>query len=74
MVSDITGYHDLSDFAKRYVGRGNRKGVSRVTIHYKVKQEIAHPGSTDIDVVLIGGHTFAKHRGDISHTVERNRN
>lgn len=74
MVYDITGFEDMGTFAKRYRSEvRSSKGVNRLTIYKRVTQELTHPNSTDIDVAVIGGHTFVKYRGDQSNVVERNK-
>jgi hypothetical protein len=58
------GYLPLTDLAQIYVRtKGKNKGVPGVTRGYisqLVKQEIAQPGSTDIDILEVSGVYFAK--------------
>lgn len=65
-VINEPGYWPLADFAKIYVRtKGKKKGAPGVTRGYisqLVKQEIAEPGSTDIDVLEVSGVCFARLR------------
>ena len=62
MVTIISEYKSPSEFAKDYKGKfGTREKVSRHQITKLINKEISKPGTTGIDVIIVGTDRFVKH-------------
>lgn len=63
MVSIITEYKSPAEFAKEYNGKFGKRlgGVNRTQITKLINKEIAEPGTTGIDVIIVGASRFVRH-------------
>jgi hypothetical protein len=49
-----TDYKNTGEFAKEYIKRDGSVGTGRAYIHELIHDEIKQPGSTGIDVMIVG--------------------
>jgi hypothetical protein len=66
MITEIKDYIPVSEFAKTFVRKNGLIGVSRNAIHLLIQKEIDYPGTTGLDVVIIGKHYYVRQSNKVT--------